>query len=78
MPEDFYVNIPSDKYLQAESFVKAKDGKLDFGFPFLDDVEPVTNNVFQQYLNNIWRPTLTVIGIDHIPNVKNAGNVLRP
>jgi len=29
-------------------------------------------------LNRCWRPTLTVVGIDGIPNVACAGNVLRP
>jgi len=30
------------------------------------------------YLNKTWKPTMTVVGIDGIPNVASAGNVLRP
>ena len=29
-------------------------------------------------MNRIWRPQLTLIGMDGVPNVKNSGNVLRP
>ncbi len=30
------------------------------------------------YLNNVWRPNLAITGIDGIPSISNAGNVLRP
>jgi len=30
------------------------------------------------YLNNTWHPNMTVIGMDGIPAVADAGNVLRP
>jgi acetylornithine deacetylase/succinyl-diaminopimelate desuccinylase-like protein len=29
-------------------------------------------------LNRTWRPTLSVTGVDGFPDIKNAGNVLRP
>lgn len=29
-------------------------------------------------MNRIWMPQLTLIGADGIPNIANAGNVLRP
>lgn len=29
------------------------------------------------YLNNVWRPNLSVTGISGIPNVESAGNVVR-
>lgn len=78
LPTDLYVNIPPDKYEQAYELVKEMNGKIEFGFPFIEDVQPVEHDGFKQYLNRIWHPTLTVIGIDGIPNIKNAGNVLRP
>lgn len=78
LPSDLYVNIPSDKYDQAYGLIGEMKGKLDFGFPFLEGVEPVEHDTFKQYLNRIWHPTLTCIGSDGLPNLKNAGNVLRP
>jgi len=32
----------------------------------------------QAYLNRTWRPQLSITGIDGIPHISNAGNVLRP
>ncbi len=29
------------------------------------------------YLNNVWRPNLSITGIDGIPSIALAGNVLR-
>lgn len=29
------------------------------------------------YLNNVWRPNLSVTGISGIPNIESAGNVVR-
>lgn len=35
------------------------------------------SNLETLYLNNIWRPSLTIIGADGIPAVKDAKNVVR-
>lgn len=78
LPSDLYVNIPSDKYEQAYELIKEMNGKIDFGFPFVEGVEPVEQDGFKQYLNRIWHPTLTITGVDGVPNLKSAGNVLRP
>lgn len=58
--------------------IKNQGGSIDFKFPFLPDVQPSTKNGLQQYLNRIWRPQLTLIGISGVPPTDNAGNVLRP
>ena len=76
--EDFYTNIPDDKYKEACDLVKSVGGKVDFQFPFLDGVHPTVEDGLKQYLNRNWMPQLTLIAMDGVPNVKNAGNVLRP
>ena len=78
LPSNLYVNIPTDKYEQAFELIKEMGGNIDFKFPFADGVEPVEEDGFKQYLNRIWHPTLTVVGVDGIPSIKTAGNVLRP
>ena len=78
LPTDLYVNVPSDKYDQAESLIKEMGGKIDFGFPFLEGVEPMEQDGFKQYMNRIWNPTLTYIGVEGIPDISQCGNVLRP
>lgn len=75
---DLYVNIPDDKYKQAFDLVNEMGGKIEWKFPFLDGVKPTVEDTFKQYLNRNWHPQLTLIGMDGVPNIINAGNVLRP
>lgn len=76
--DDFYVNVPEDKYKQASELIHEMGGKIDWKFPFLDGVKPTTEDGFKQYMNRIWLPQLTLIAMDGVPNISNAGNVLRP
>jgi acetylornithine deacetylase/succinyl-diaminopimelate desuccinylase-like protein len=41
-------------------------------------MQPVTKNNVEALLNNTWRPALAVTGVDGIPALADAGNVLRP
>ena len=38
----------------------------------------MTDDPYELLLNSTWRPTLSVTGVDGIPSLQNAGNVLRP
>ncbi len=75
---DWYVNIPTDKYKQTHDLLSEMGGSIKFEYPFLPGVEPTVKDSFKQYLNRIWMPQLTLIGIDGVPGTKEAGNVLRP
>ena len=39
---------------------------------------PTTTDPVEALLRRTWRPTLSVTGVDGFPELKNAGNVLRP
>jgi acetylornithine deacetylase/succinyl-diaminopimelate desuccinylase-like protein len=39
---------------------------------------PTTTDPVEGLLNRTWRPTLSVTGVDGFPEMKSAGNVLRP
>ncbi|HJW12651.1 MAG TPA: peptidase M20, partial [Albitalea sp.] len=39
---------------------------------------PTTTDATQALLNRTWLPTLSVTGVDGFPELRNAGNVLRP
>jgi acetylornithine deacetylase/succinyl-diaminopimelate desuccinylase-like protein len=41
-------------------------------------MEPMGENSVERLLNRTWRPALSVTGIDGIPPLDSAGNVLRP
>ncbi len=51
---------------------------MDFNFPLVEGVQYVHQDWLKNYLNRTWEPTLTLIGVDGIPNMSRAGNVLRP
>jgi acetylornithine deacetylase/succinyl-diaminopimelate desuccinylase-like protein len=46
-------------------------------FPYADGTGPVTDDVAELVLNNTWRPALSVVGADGLPEAAIAGNVLR-
>lgn len=78
LPSELYVNIPNDKYTQAADFIKDLGGKFDLKFPYTENTKPVESDAFKQYINRIWNPSLTLTGMDGVPRIDNAGNVLRP
>jgi len=46
-------------------------------FPWVEGGKPVDEDHFRAYMNRIWKPALSVVGIDGLPPTKSAGNVLR-
>jgi len=43
-----------------------------------EGVKLLNDDVFENYLNRSQRPTMTIIGVDGLPDCKNAGNVIMP
>jgi len=72
-----HVNIPGERYKQAEDVAKVIGGSLIGKFPWVKGAEPVDKDPFVSYLNRIWRPSLAITGIDGLPPTASAGNVLR-
>ena len=78
LPESLYVEIPSERLEQA------KDAAGDLGdavwnrFPWASDTQPLDKDPVACMLNRSWRPALSMIGVDGMPSIGDAGNVLRP
>lgn len=70
------VEIPPDRRRQAAD--TAKDFPIGGHFPFVTGGEPMVTDPTEQLLARTWYPALSVIGVDGIPPVASAGNVLRP
>ena len=47
-------------------------------FPLKDEMQAKNNDPVELILNRSWRPSLSYIGVDGLPNIESAGNVLRP
>jgi acetylornithine deacetylase/succinyl-diaminopimelate desuccinylase-like protein len=73
----FYTEIPSGRREQAALTAKIL-GNVAAKFPFVDGMIPATNDTTEQLLNRTWRPQLSITGVDGMPPLEQAGNVLRP
>jgi len=76
--KDLQVEIPPERYSQAVEVANLLKEKMKQSFPFIPSGQPVDPDHVKIYINRIWKSTLVVTGIDYIPAVANAGNVLRP
>ncbi len=75
---EFHVEIPQSRVEQAEQAAKNIGEDLFNRFPFTASTQAMDDNVAELILNRSWRPALSYIGIDGVPEIQSAGNVLRP
>ena len=72
-----HVDIPADRRAQIEE--TAAEFTFAEHFPWVHDhVEPMETDAADQLLASTWRPTVSYIGSEGMPDVRKAGNVLRP
>lgn len=70
--------IPERRQAQAEAAAATLGDEVFEAFPLLDQVKPVNTEPKELILNKTWRAALSITGIADIPNLEQAGNVLRP
>ena len=76
--EALHVPVPAARQAQAEAAASAL-GEVIWGkFPFVKGMVPMGETGAERVLNRTWRPTLSVTGVEGLPSLQNAGNVLRP
>lgn len=78
MVEDLFVEIPEQRMQQAISCSQVLDTAVYDKFPLVDGLQPMHTDLTELVLNRTWRPALSITGVDGIPSLENAGNVLRP
>ncbi len=76
--EDLFVEIPDQRLQQAISCAKVLDTAVYDKFPFIAGMTPMNSDLTELVLNRTWRPALSITGVDGMPSLANAGNVLRP
>ena len=77
-PKQFYVKIPPQRVQQAKTLTKILKKTIYSEFPFVEGMKPAAKDLVELVLNRTWRPQLAVTGVDGMPPLANAGNVLRP
>jgi acetylornithine deacetylase/succinyl-diaminopimelate desuccinylase-like protein len=83
LPEGFHCEIPVSRVDQAKATAAILGDEVWKRMPWAcgadgGPVLPTTTDPVEGLLRRTWRPTLSVTGVDGFPELKNAGNVLRP
>jgi acetylornithine deacetylase/succinyl-diaminopimelate desuccinylase-like protein len=83
LPKSFHCEIPADRLEQARATARILGDEVWKRFPWACGADgalalPTTTDPQQALINRTWKPTLSVTGADGFPELKNAGNVLRP
>jgi acetylornithine deacetylase/succinyl-diaminopimelate desuccinylase-like protein len=83
LPQSFHCAIPAERMEQARATAKILGNEVWKRFPWACGADgapalPTTTDPVQALINRTWKPTLSVTGVDGFPELRNAGNVLRP
>jgi len=86
LPASFHCEVPAERLDQARATARILGDELYKRFPWAHYdcggatafALPTTTDPLQALLNRTWTPTLSVTGAEGLPDLTNAGNVLRP
>jgi acetylornithine deacetylase/succinyl-diaminopimelate desuccinylase-like protein len=83
LPESFHCELPAARLAQAQATAAILKDEVWKRMPWACGADggptlPTTTDPVEGLLNRTWRPTLSVTGVDGFPDMKSAGNVLRP
>jgi acetylornithine deacetylase/succinyl-diaminopimelate desuccinylase-like protein len=70
--DELKVNIPDYILKETKNLISVVENPLSFPVSFSTD-DPI-----EAHLRTTWKPALSIVGADGLPEAKNAGNVLRP
>ena len=75
--EELHTNIPDHRINEVRGMVSGlnKEGEI---FPWHGNTIPSTDDPVEGLLRRTWKPTLSTVGLDGVPAIKDGGNVLRP
>jgi acetylornithine deacetylase/succinyl-diaminopimelate desuccinylase-like protein len=83
LPQGFHCEVPAERVSQARAAAAALGDAVWKRFPWACGADggatlPTTTDPVDALLNRTWRPALSVTGVEGVPELGNAGNVLRP
>lgn len=73
-----HTEIPEGRRAQAKAAAQTLGDELYTKFPWVEGARPVTVDGEELVLNRTWRPALALTGVEGVPGLASAGNVLRP
>jgi len=75
--KELSVEIPQHRSLEIKSCAHTLGKSVYEEFTW-ENASPVSSDVETLLINRTWKPTLSITGVDGIPPLTAAGNVLRP
>jgi len=83
LPASFHCHVPGSRLDQTRATAAILGDEVWKRMPWVCGADgspalPTTTDPVEGLLNRTWRPTLSVTGVDGIPQLTSAGNVLRP
>lgn len=76
--DGLHAQIPVERLAQAKKCAEVLGTAVFDKFPLLPGMTPMDDDLTELVLNRTWRPALSVTGVDGMPPLASAGNVLRP
>src|SRR3990167_514058 len=73
-----HVKIPEHRLKQIREAAKSMGDDFFKSIPFLEGVQPLCHDTATLMINNTWEPALSVVGMEGVPGIANAGNVVLP
>ena len=78
IPEWLHVDVPPHRVDEARETARILGREVYDKFPFVPGMKPVAADTLELLLNRTWRPSLAITGQGGMPDLLQAGNVLRP
>jgi acetylornithine deacetylase/succinyl-diaminopimelate desuccinylase-like protein len=77
LPSWLHAEIPPNRIAEAKKTAAVLGKAVYDHFPFVQGATPINSDPVELVLNRTWRPTLSVTGQAGMPDMRQAGNVLR-
>jgi acetylornithine deacetylase/succinyl-diaminopimelate desuccinylase-like protein len=78
LPDYLQSDIPEQRREQTRRMAETLGDEVEQAYPLCEGVQPQGDNLYERILNRTWRAALSVTGVDGMPPLASAGNVLRP
>jgi acetylornithine deacetylase/succinyl-diaminopimelate desuccinylase-like protein len=83
LPQSFHCAVPASRVAEARAAGAILKDEVYKRFPWACGADgafalPTTTDPAHALLNRTWKPTLSITGVEGLPDLGNAGNVLRP
>ena len=76
--DGLFVDIPAERKEQAAKVAEVLGDEVWNKFPLMEGMVAMAADNTERVLNRTWRPALSITGVDGMPPLSSAGNVLRP